>query len=215
METTHAPAATDPSLPDGRLVDACNLAQHLHVVLEDLIQHRDTPKDTTGRRATIVHASLPWNSRVAYLVFDLAKLARGLEANLHLHVAGTVVHRGGSDENTQLALRALPNLALGLDEEIAWLAASQLEAWCQHAREVIGEIEPLTRVPRTAGQPEPRCPWCQQQSLRMQAQAGLIRCVNPVCRDDEGNRPVAGAQVVEGLPVAVWKNDTYTHWRSV
>lgn len=209
MGTSLAVSTADPTLPDGRLVNACNAAQRLHVVLEDLIQHRDARHDNGGRSATTVHPSLPWNAQVAYLIFDLAKLVRDLEANLHLVISGTIPERGGSDRNTQLALRALPGLALATDVDLATRVASQLEAWCHHARVVIGEVEPLNRLPRQFGEAELRCPWCQRQSLRIQLQAGVIRCVNPVCFDQDGNRPAASMEIdVDGQPQLAWWDGT-------
>jgi hypothetical protein len=214
MGTTVAKSMADPTLPDGRLTDACGAAQRLHVVLEDLIQHRDTRHDNMGRMATVVHASQPWNAQVAYLIFDLGKMVRALEGNLHLLISGTVPERGGSDENTQLALRALPSLALAVDEQTTRLVAGQIENWCVAARTVIGEVEPLSRLPRPPGGSEPRCPWCDRQSLRIQIQAGIVRCVNPVCLDDDGDRPRGRADVLDGVPFLLWQNGATSHWRS-
>lgn len=207
MGTSQTAVVADPTRPDGRLADICAQAQRLHVVLEDLIQHRGTRPDTLGRSATTVHASAPWNSQAAYLIFDLAQLIRGLEANLHLMISGAAPRRGGSDENTQLALRALPALALGVDLEVANLVARRVENWCSSVRVVIGEIEPLSRLPREYGQSEPRCPWCERQSLRLQAQAGLVRCVNPVCFDSAGRRPTAYVQVGEDGAFFRWSDE--------
>lgn len=205
MGTSLAVSTADTTLPDGRLVNACNAAQRLHVVLEDLIQHQEARGDNLGRSATTVHPSLPWNARVAYLIFDLAKLVRDLEANLHLLISGTMPERGGSDRNTQLAIKALPDLALAVDQEVTALVASQVESWCQHARVVIGEVEPLSRLPRVFGAGEVRCPWCQRQSLRIQSQAGIIRCVNPICFDEDGNRPAASMEIdADGQPQLAW-----------
>lgn len=214
MGTTAGHLKADPTLPDGRLTDACNTAQRLHVVLEDLVQHRETRGDSMGRMATVVHASPPWNAQAAYLIFDLAQLARGLERNLHLLISGTVPKRGSSGENTQLAIRALPDLALGVDTEVAGLVARQLETWCSAARTVIGEIEPLSRLPRLPGCGEIKCPWCQRESLRMQTQAGLIRCVNPICLDEDGNRPVAHVELIDNQPAFRWESGATTTWEA-
>jgi len=216
MGTTTDHSTDDPTRPDGRLTDACNLAQRLHVVLEDLIQYQGSRQDTMGRMATTVHASIPWNAQAAYLIFDLGQMVRELENNLHLMISKdtTSVTRGGSNKNTQLALRGLPDLALGVGNEVAHLVARQVENWCTAARTVIGEVEPLSRLPRLPGQGELRCPWCQRESLRMQTQAGLIRCVNPICLDEDGKRPVAHAELEQNVPVFRWQNDATTTWGS-
>jgi hypothetical protein len=214
MGTSQAMVVADPTKPDGRLTDVCGQAQRLHMVLEDLIHHRGTRPDTMGRSATAVHASPPWDARVAYLIFDLAQMVRGLERNLHLLISGSSGLRGGSDENTQLALRALPSLAAAVDAEVTYLTANQVESWCIAARTAIGEIEPLSRLPQLPGHSEPRCPWCERQSLRLQKQAGIVRCVNPICLDDDGNRPIAHAEIVEDMPLFRWLNGSTSSWRS-
>lgn len=212
MGTSQIPVAVgDPTSPDARLSAACDHAQRLHDALEDLIHHRDVRRDGINRSATISHCTPPWNSRIAYLIFDLAKMARTLESNLHLMISGSQTVRGTSDRNTQLALRALPNLALGLDEEVTSLVTRQVEQWCLAARVAIGEAEPFIPLPRSYGQGDPRCPWCQRHTLRAQVTAGLVRCLNPGCLDDQGHRPIARIEIgaYGEEPQLVWQDQSF------
>jgi hypothetical protein len=139
-------------------------------------------------------------------------MSRGIELRLRLMTGGSVSVRGGSDLNTALALQTLPSLAAGvqgdLDLEGAWQCWAILDRWCNRAQLVLGEVEPLTRVPRLPGQKEARCPWCHCQTLRYQRQAGLVRCVNPACLDGTGQRPLAQVELgrLSGEPLLVWRD---------
>lgn len=205
---------TSTELPPGGLDDRLSIvvgaAQHLNTVLEDLITQPSSLRDGTGRHATISHSVPPWNARAAYLLLDLAALVRGIEVSFKAALGIPERPRGGSDHNTQLALRAIPELALGVGEVTVSGCLAALEAWERRARETLGEIEPLRHLPRLEGQPEPRCPWCRRQTLRHQAQAGLVRCVNPVCYDEDGQRPRARIEVgrYSSEPLLVWQDRT-------
>lgn len=195
-----------------RMRDSSLTAQRLRACLEDLVTEPVQRREDIVRRSTRVGSSPSWHSQAAYLVLELRQLARGSELGLRLRVSGSQQVRGGSDRNTTLALQALPDLVAGVrgeeDEEWAWQVWHQLDHWCCRAQLVLGEVEPLTRLPRLPGQEEARCPWCRCRTLRYQRQAGLVRCVNPSCEDDTQQRPLARVELgrLSGEPLLVWRD---------
>lgn len=195
---------------DDRLQQAVDTAQRLHAILEDLITKPGSSRNGENRHATVSHSTPPWHAQAAYLIMDLTTLVRDVEIQVRMAIDGPHRPRGGSDHNTQLALRGIPDLAFGVDEETVRLQLRRLEAWCQRARETLGEVEPLHHLPRLMGEEEPRCPWCRRQSLRQQSQAGLVRCVNPSCRDEDGARPMARVEMgrYSAEPILVWQDQT-------
>lgn len=180
--------------------------KHAYNALEELLPQPGSRGNQLVRPSTLVRAWPSWNTQAAYLVFELHRLVRDQERRLRALVSGTLATRGGSDRNTFLALDALPNLACGAgpDEEHETLTA--LGTWLRRAREALGEIEPLSRLPRLPGQSEPRCPWCQRMTLRHQPYAGIVRCVNPGCRDGDGRRPVGRVEIgrLSCEPLLLW-----------
>lgn len=180
--------------------------KHAYNTLEDLIVHPVSHGSQLVRPSTLVRAWPAWNTQAAYLVFDLHQLTRAQEDRLRALVSGSRTGRGSSDRNTFLSLDALPDLAFaaGQDEVHETLAA--LSSWLRRARETLGEVEPLARLPRQPGEREPRCPWCQRMTLRHQPHAGLVRCINPACRDTDGNRPLGRVELgrLSLEPLLVW-----------
>jgi hypothetical protein len=180
--------------------------KHAYNALEELIVHPVGHGAQLVRPSTLVRAWPAWNTQAAYLVFDLHRLTRDHEDRLRTLVSGTRTRRGSSDRNTFLSLDALPALAFaaGQDEVHETLAA--LSSWLRRAREALGEVEPLSRLPRLPGQSEPRCPWCQRMTLRHQPYAGIVRCINPACRDTDGNRPLGRVELgrLSCEPLLVW-----------
>jgi hypothetical protein len=145
------------------------------------------------------------------LIFDLRSLARRLEADLRYRVTGGRIRRGMSDRNTQLSLKALPDLAVNACDSDVAVALCALNGWLERARPVVGESEALRRVPRLHGYLEPRCPWCSYCTLRCKLAAGLLFCINPVCTDEDGRRPHGTIEV--GLTVTDvvlrWQDSTH------
>lgn len=112
-----------------------------------------------------------------------------------MRVTGGRVARGLSDRNTQLSLFSLPDLAVtATDSDVAFVLV-KLTGWVERARPVVGETEPLRRVPRIHGYIEPRCPWCGFCTLRCKLAAGFLFCINPSCTDDSGKRPLGTVEV--------------------
>lgn len=194
-----------------RVRDVSIAIRHIASVLEDVIHHPTTRRDDVVRRSAFVGSSPSWNAQVAYLIFDLRPLVRSCESRLRFTGTNTVQRpRGGSDENTYLALEALPDLALSAGSGAANEALRDLEAWHHRARLALGEVEPMRRVPRQPGAQEPRCPWCEHLTLRCQVHAGLVKCVNPECLDDTGRQPQGWLEIgrTSGEPMLVWRDGT-------
>jgi hypothetical protein len=181
-------------------------SKRAYSVLEELLEHPVSGGRELVRPSSFARAWPSWNTQAAYLIFDLRQLTRDHENRLLAFGAGTVRGRGSSDRNTFLSLDALPKLAhaAGTDEVRETLTV--LSRWLRRAREALGEVEPLGRLPRLPGAPEPRCPWCERMTLRQQPHAGLVRCVNPSCRDTDGNRPLARVEIgrLSLEPMLVW-----------
>jgi len=185
--------------------------RRMAAVLEDLIQHPGTRHDDVIRPSVLVGSSPAWNAQAAYLIFDLRQLVRAHESELRSIGTGVSQRpRGGSDQNTYLALEAIVDLAMAAGTELAKKTLYDLKTWHHRARVVLGEVEPLERVPRQPGEPEPRCPWCEMTTLRYQACAGLVKCVNPECRDEDGERPRGRLEIgrTSGEPLLVWQDST-------
>lgn len=180
--------------------------KHAYNALEELIVHPATHGNQLVRPSTLVRAWPAWNTQAAYLVFDLHRLTRDHEDRLRERVTGTKSRRGSSDRNTFLSIDALPNLALAAGQDEVHETLMVFSAWLRRARETLGEVEPLSRLPRLPGQSEPRCPWCQRMTLRHQPYAGIVRCINPACLDTDGRRPFGRIELgrLSCEPLLVW-----------
>jgi hypothetical protein len=207
-----APAADPPVRHGGDIHDLLYGvvvdAKRLSATLEELIEHPRQRQATVVRRTSITGSSPSWHAQAAYLVLDLSQLSRRLESDLRNRISEHCVPRGTSDHNTILALEALPALAHTLTREGVWDVWQPLEHWCSRARIVVGEIEPLTLLPRQPGQREPRCPWCRSHTLRYQRYAGTVRCVNPSCADASGHRPIGRIEIgrISGDSLLIWRD---------
>lgn len=176
--------------------------------LDDLVCHPSTRGNDATRHSTLVGSSPAWHAEAAYLVLDLGRLARELERQLRDRVTGTSLNRGSSNANTFLALGAVLELAHAVDEEVVVDTEYRLARWLHRGRTCLGEVEPLSRLPRLPGQSEPRCPWCGFTTLRYQPYAGIVRCVNPNCLDDDERRPVGDVTLgpYSGEPILAWRD---------
>lgn len=155
-------------------------------------------------RGRLDHSSPPWHAAAADSILALHSWAREYEALLQARLGLPVRWRGGSDANTSAALAAIGRLADGSDDAPVHAAAAWLESWCRRAGEALGETESPRRLPRAVGAGEPCCPWCRQATLRQLALAGVIRCIDPSCRDEEGRRPSARLEMFDGEWVLRW-----------
>lgn len=175
--------------------------------LELLIVHPE--RRVEGRTIHVPGPRIPWHTRAANGIMDLAVLSRELEHDLEQQLGiGSGRKRGPSDGNTRLALEHIPRLLSGIrDHSVTAWATSLLDRWIVRAKIALGEVEPLERLPRHEGMSEPSCPWCHAHTLRFQRGAGVVRCVNPSCRDENGSRPRALIEVgsLSGEPMLVWQ----------
>lgn len=180
--------------------------KHAYSTLEELVVHPVSKGNQLVRPSTLVRAWPAWNTQAAYLVFDMHRLTRDHENRLRGLVSGSQMSRGGSDRNTFLSLDALPDLAFAAGRDEVHETLTALSGWLRRARETLGEVEPLARLPRQPGAGEPRCPWCERMTLRHQPHAGIVRCINPACRDTDGNRPQGRVELgrLSCEPLLVW-----------
>ena len=124
-----------------------------------------------------------WNAPAAMLVMDVHAGARELETNLKHRLTGRIRSRGGSSGNTTKCLAGLPALCAGVDYHDAAAALKKLESWIFRARLVLGDADPVSRLPRLPGEAEPVCPFCHcPGSLRVRHQTGAVMCLRPSCR---------------------------------
>jgi hypothetical protein len=170
--------------------NAVQEAVHISGRLLDVIMHKNTGKD--GKRSgKLDHSQPPWNGAVAHAYLDLHALARDMERIFRTAAHLPARPRGGTDANTRIALDACTRIAERVDDERVADATRSLDTWCNRAKMILGELERPTRLPRSPGAQEPRCPWCKKLTLRSWTQAGVVRCINPDCKDDAGRRPYA------------------------
>lgn len=201
----------DPGGVRANLFQATRTSWRLSEHLESLIAHRTTPEPGPSGGKRKPGSTPPWNSMAANLVFDLRSLARNLEEDLRYRVTGGYVRRGLSDRNTQLSLKALADLSTTAADSDVAVALVQLTGWVDRARPVVGESEPMRRVPRAPGYVEPRCPWCGFCTLRCKLMAGHVFCINPSCTDADGRRPLGMIEVASVTHEVTlrWQDDTY------
>jgi hypothetical protein len=200
----------DPGGVRANLAGTTRTSWRLSEHLESLITERVTPEPGPSGGKRKPSSKPPWNSAAADLVFDLRSLARHLEDDLRSRVTGGTVRRGWSDRNTELSLQAITDLSVvAVDSDVA-VVLVKLTSWVERARPVVGETEPLRRVPRVHGYVEPRCPWCGYCTLRCKLAAGLVFCINPSCTDQSGRRPQGTVEVgttVEDVTLR-WQDST-------
>jgi len=141
--------------------------------------------------ARVIYSQPPWNAAVAFSLLDLHQLARETEAVFRRYASQPVRPRGGSDKNTRLALEAVNRLSDAVPDIVVEEADRDLNSWIRKSRVVLGELELPQRLPRLPGQNEPACPFCNRRSLRMFPLKGAIVCILPLCKDEDGRKPVA------------------------
>lgn len=162
-----------------------------------------------GGHRKISGSPAPWNTEAANPLLDVAAWARQTEQDLRYALSGFLRDdRGGSNQNSGEALRAILRLAEAADEPTQRRIRRELSGLVQRGLEALGEAErwvPVPALPRTL---PPACPFCGTYTLRMARQRGLVRCISPGCVDGEGNTPVAVMQVGEfsGESSLVWRD---------
>lgn len=200
----------DPSDLRVKLADTATRAWCLNGQLETAIHHRETlPGNPEGGRPTVVHASLPWNSRVAFLIMELHELARRLETELLAGVSDRERARGGSSGNTELALKAIVNLTEATPDDQVLEVLRLLDRWCTRAELTLGLIDGLAHLPARDGEPEMRCPWCDYLTLRVKRVSATAHCVNPGCvyGPDDRRRPTGTVEtdILTGEIMIYWQ----------
>jgi hypothetical protein len=173
-----------------RLSAAVDAARQSYWRLEALITTPAADAGNVGSRQA-PHSKPPWNTAAAALILDFTREVRAAELRLRLALQLPVRNRGGSDKNTMIALGMLKPLAEAAGDDRAANEASWLEKWDAGARRALGEASQLTRLPRQPGEKERPCPFCVCFTLRYLPLHGVVKCVNPGCKDSEGRRPSA------------------------
>jgi len=182
--------------------------------LENVLPHRPAegyrPAGASGTPGKPGARMASWNTAVAYVILEVHAGARELEQNLKYQQSGVLRERGGSDKNTIAALYSITALAAGSGDYELREATRTIERWCWKARLALGEAEPWVQIPRVPGQRAARCPFCNFCTLRMKSLSGMVRCCNPACVNQDGERPVGKVEfgAAYGSPMVVWNDDS-------
>lgn len=136
---------------------------------------------------------------------ELHAMARDLEAAAQVEWSWP---RGGSDTNTRNALESVADISYALDDGAVLDIIRELDSWARKSKIALGDAEGFRRIPRSPGQREQACPWCGYLTLRYLPLRGVVRCVNPVCRDVDGVRPSAVVGITDDGPSLTWHDGT-------
>ncbi|MEV0616157.1 hypothetical protein AB0I81_22780 [Nonomuraea sp. NPDC050404] len=174
------------------------------------------PTKGTMSHHRIVGSPAPWHPEAGPLLMTIHAGVRELEIDLRHHVSGRLGEdRGGSDGNTAAALDAIVRLVHGVDDDMARDARRRLDRWIEQGRQIrdIGESEKWIPIRVSKGLP-PACLYCNTYSLRVAQQSGRVRCVNPKCTDEKGNRPHANIDKnrLDGSAMLVWEDGRTTYY---
>lgn len=202
-----APESTHQALRS-RLKDSAGHAVILDEKLIVLIAERPS-KPGGGFHGKIDFSQPPWYAPVAHSHLELHALSRKLERELRNELGFPCRIRGGSGTNTRKALEAVTRLAEGSDDFMVRLSTRELEKWSKRASIALELTEIPKRLPRSPGNPEPKCPFCEKHTLRSRSLEGKIYCINPECRDEEGRKPEARMEYspVTGNWEVVWQDN--------
>jgi hypothetical protein len=162
-----------------------------------------------GLRSVSGGSRPPWTAQAAELVMDLHIQARQFESDFTYRVSGRWTERGPSSRNTWLALYRLTDLMEAVPDRNVLTALITLRGWSARAEVFLGQADPIRRLPREFGQSEQVCPWCSFRTLRCYTATGSVFCVNPTCRDADGQRPQASIEVNDiGDLSLLWQDGT-------
>ena len=173
-----------------QLKDSVSQAVALNGKLELLIAVRSR-QPSERYHGKVDHSQPPWNAQVANVILDLHAKAREMEAWLRMSQGLPYRPRGGSAGNTKKALENIGRLSEAAQDSTVRDHTRELEKWIRNARIALDETEMPKRLPRSPGQPEPCCPWCEHHTLRMLPLKGQIFCIDTTCKDDQERRPQA------------------------
>ncbi len=161
----------------------------------------------------------PWNPSAAMAAMDAHEGLRRLEASWRILVNGHPgQRRGGSDDATAAAVKAVENLGYGLPvrhiEE--YDTGGRLKPCrCPHCCSIryIGRlIRPIEQLP-AVDEAEPwckrpgTCPYCGFAMLRVKVRAGEVTCLRyGACFDADGQHPKGTMEVGRLGPQVRWKD---------
>jgi hypothetical protein len=191
-----------------RLRESVSHALSLNERLESVIAVKSRV-NSGAFHGKVDHSQPPWSAAVANAVLDLHAMSREAEGRLRASLSLPYRPRGGSSDNTGKAMESLLRLSEGADDAYVRENIRWLDGWCRKASIALNEAEVPRRLPRMEGQGEPSCPCCECRTLRMLPLHGLIRCVNPECRDDKDRKPSARLEYSDhaGEMVLRWQDD--------
>jgi hypothetical protein len=191
-----------------RLRDSAGHAVILDGKLEALIAERPA-KSSGGFHGKIDFSQPPWHAPVANCHLELHSLSRRLEREMRWELVLPQRARGGSNANTRKALEAVCRLGEGTDDFMVRLVTKELEKWSRRASIALELTEVPKRLPRNPGGPEPKCPFCENHTLRSRSLEGKIYCISPGCKDEEGRKPEARMEYspVTGGWEVVWQDN--------
>jgi len=195
---------------------------HIRAALADVAALLPEPQGrprtgTIGRH--IPDSSEPWQGAAAAVYWDIHFGARNLEDVCRTAI-GLPAHnppRGGSNANTDDALRAIANSTASLQPATLADVRRRVERWSTAIDQMpdVDRADTWVPVPRQPGALPPACPYCHMFTLRMSVQRELVRCFNPPCRD--GNDRPAIARMdrnrVNGDGVLVFGDGIVIHYR--
>jgi hypothetical protein len=182
----------------------------LNELLEDEVHEPASRTSGGGLRHVAGGSKPPWNSQAAHLVMDLHAKARDFEASLNYQVCGRYPVRGVSSRSTWLALYHLTDLMEAVADREVTVVLVGLRGWTGQAEVVLGQAEPVRRLPREFGQAEQVCMWCGYKTLRCYSATGSVFCVNPECFDADGEKPKATIHVDEaGGLTLLWQDGAH------
>lgn len=198
---------TQPALHE-RVADNVTCLTALLVRLEDeLPEKKRNPHGGFGSGKGGHGPLAAWNTQAAMLVLEVHAGARELETNLRYSLTGALRNRGGSSRNTEVSLQNLVTLSAGADYAAVMVVIKKLDQWVWRGRIILGDAEPMARLPRLPGEADPACPYCRSSgTLRVRHSTGVVICLRPGCRDSEGNRTAGRVEVgtFSGEPSIVW-----------
>lgn len=202
-----------------RLTAACtDVRDALHQVAALLPEPHGKPRSgTIGRHAP--ESAEPWRGEAAAVYWNIHFGARNLEeacrSDVGLPPPGH--RRGGSEQNTDEALKRIGDYAPTLSPKFLAAARARVERWARSIDELsdIDQADVWVPVPRQPGALPPACPYCDLFTLRMTVRREIVRCFNPACRDNDGRPPLARMERgrLTGDGMLVFHDQTVVHYR--
>jgi hypothetical protein len=178
----------------------------LNDILEKIITIKSWQPSSGEFHGKVSHSPPPWNSNAANAILDLHAWSRQAEIALRHELGLPPRFRGGSSANTRCALDNLVKLSEGSKDSHVHTCKNWLNNWCRKSEIILGTQEAAKRLPRLPGKPEFECPWCKRKTLRQLALEGQIFCCDPTCKDEEGRRPKARLEYIQGDMGLRWQD---------